>query len=120
MKKNLLLKSLRLPSTPSAPGQKKKVEVFEGFFVDAEMNSKIVLMALSKGVSKSQLLRDVFHDWLKDKDPITEVVEYVKVLKQEYDVSNAEFVTKLKDLLRDRGVSQEQSGKILKRIKELK
>lgn len=120
MKKKSLLKSLRLPSGSTKPPKKKKVEMFAGFFVDTELNSKIVLMALSKGVSKSQLLRDVFEEWMKDKDPVNEAVKYVKELHKEYDLSDMEFTQRLKDLLRDRGVTHRESEKVLKRLKELK
>lgn len=120
MKKQPLLKSLRLPRGTKKPKHKKKVEVFAGFFVDTEMNSHIVLMALSKGISKSKLLREVVQDWLKDKDPINEVVNYFKELKQEYDLSDGELLNRLKDFLQDKDVPEEEANKILKRIKELK
>lgn len=120
MKKKSLLKSLRLPTGTTKPQQKKKVEVFAGFFVDAETNSQIVLMALSKGMSKSKLLRDVVQDWLKDTDPVKEVIAYFKELKQEYDLSNDEFMSRLKDFLRDKDISEQVSNKILKGLKELK
>lgn len=120
MNKKSLLKSLRLPTGTTKPQQKKKVEVFTGFFVDAETNSQIVLMALSKGMSKSKFLRVVVQDWLKDKDPVKEVMAYFKELKQEHDLSNVEFMNSLKDFLHDKDVSEEVANKILKGLKELK
>lgn len=88
-----------------------------GFFDSPDVNSQLALIAFSLGEGKSQLIRRIVSQWLKDKDAVTIALNALEKQLDELRLPSSELNVKaLRTLLRGKGVSSKYIEEMIKRL----
>lgn len=90
-----------------------------GYFDSPETTINLNLMALSLGISKSRLLRNIVAEWLSTNDAFQAIVTRIKALRDSEEgkgMDAREFHTKVESLLKEKKIPKELRERILKSI----